>query len=169
MKKLIFVFAFSILGLVPITTKAQVRVGVNFNFTTQPIWGPEGNDYVNYYYLPDIDVFYNVPKHQYVYVKNGRWTFSRYLPYQYRNYNLYNGYKVVINEDRPYRNATMYRTKYATYKGNSHTQINIRNSRDTRYYENRNHPEHANWAREHRPQRKNIPAKKTNKNKGRRQ
>ena len=159
MKKLIFVFALSIIALVPNTTKAQLKVGVNLNFATQPIWGPEGNDYVNYYYLPDIDIFYNVPRQQYVYVQNGRWTFSRNLPYRYRNYNLYNGYKVVINEDRPYRNAAMYRTKYATYKGN-HDQINIRNSHDSRYFENRNHPEHAKWARENGRNENNRPNNK---------
>ena len=81
------------------------------------------------------------------YQQRGRWIFSASLPYQYRSYDLYNGYKVVINDDsNPYRNAETYRTRYAGYRGN-HSQEVIRNSQDSRYFENRNHPQHNQWQR----------------------
>jgi len=127
---------------------AQVRVGVDINIGTQPVWGPVGYDHVEYYYLPDIDAFYYVPNHQYIYQQRGRWIFSASLPYQYRNFDLYSGYKVVINEPRPYHNYETYRRKYAGYRGN-HSQEVIRNSNDSRYFENRGHPKYNEWKKEH--------------------
>jgi hypothetical protein len=129
------------------TTVAQVRRGFGINIGTQPLWGPEGYDRVDYYYMPDIDVFYNVPNRQYIYLEQGRWIFARALPSRYHNFDLYSGYKVVVNDYKPYRNAASYRMKYANYKGN-HDQKNIRNSNDLRYFENKDHPKHNKWQNE---------------------
>ena len=96
---------------------AQVRVGVNVNIGSQPDWGPQGYDHVEYYYLPDIDVYYFVPRHQFVYISGGNWVFSAYLPSAHRHYDLYSGYKVVINEPRAYRYYQSHKVKYAKYKG----------------------------------------------------
>src|SRR5436190_166956 len=81
---------------------AQIRFNVHVNIGSQPVWGPTGYDYAEYYYLPDIETYYYVPTHQFIYMNGGRWVFSRSLPYRYRNYNLYSGYKVVVNEPRAY-------------------------------------------------------------------
>ena len=96
---------------------AQVRVNVNVNIGSQPQWGPRGYDYVEYYYLPDIDCYYHVPRHQFVYISGGNWVFSTHLPRAYRHYDLYSGYKVVINEPRAYRYYGSHKVKYANYKG----------------------------------------------------
>ncbi len=147
MKKTILFFTLLLSGFVFETASAQVRIGVNINIGTQPVWGPVGYDHVEYYYMPDIDAFYYVPNRQYIYEDRGRWIFTTVLPPRYSSYDLYSGYKVVINEQRPYRNAGMYRTKYLGYKGN-HSQEVIRNSRDSRYFENRGHPEYNNWKKD---------------------
>lgn len=144
MKKFILLLTVFFSGFTASTVTAQFSLGVNINIGSQPVWGPVGYDYVNNYYLPDIDVYYNVRKRQYVYLNGGQWIYASSLPVRYRNYDLYNGYKVVINEDRPYRNAVMYRTKYAGYK-NNHSQQAIRNSHDEKYFVNRGHPEHNKW------------------------
>src|SRR5215510_5895430 len=81
---------------------ASAQVSVNVNIGSQPVWGPVGYDYVDYYYLPDINTYYYVPARQFIYLSNGRWIFSTSLPSRYRNYDLYRGYKVVINQQRPY-------------------------------------------------------------------
>ena len=126
------------------SAQAQLRITLRANIGSQPVWGPTGYDRADYYYMPDIDVFYNVSRRQYVYQQRGRWIFSASLPIQYRNYNLYTGYKVVVNEDRPYRNADMYRNQYSSYK-NRHDQEVIRNSHDSRYFQIKGHPEHNKW------------------------
>ena len=55
------------------TADAQFRINLNFNVDRQPIWGPTGYDHVEYYYLPDIGVYYNVPQRMYYYNERGRW------------------------------------------------------------------------------------------------
>ncbi len=144
MKKILLLSGFILGSILFQEASAQLRISIRANIGSQPVWGPSGYDRAEYYYLPEIDVFYNVSRRQYVYEQRGRWVFSASLPRQYRNYDLYSGYKVVVNDNRPYRNAGMYRTKYATYK-NNHNQESIRNSKDSRYFKIKGHPEHNNW------------------------
>lgn len=144
MKKIILLLTVFFSGFIANLATAQISLGVNLNIGSQPVWGPVGYDHVDNYYLPDIDVYYNVPKRQYIYLDRGQWISVSSLPARYSSYDLYKGYKVVINEDRPYRNAAMYRTKYAGYK-NNHSQQVIRNSHDEKYFVNRGHPEHNKW------------------------
>lgn len=126
---------------------AQLRINLNFNVDRQPVWGPTGYDHVEYYYLPDINVYYNVPQHKYFYNEKGRWISRSSLPSRYRGYDLYNSYKVVMNEPTPYRNNKMHREQYASYKGRHDQQV-IRDARDPKYYVNPNHPEHNNWVKQ---------------------
>jgi hypothetical protein len=126
---------------------AQLSFNLGFNVDRQPIWGPTGYDHAEYYYLPDIEVYYNVPQRRFYYNERGRWISSSSLPSRYRGYDLYNSHKVVVNEPTPYRNHESYRAKYSSYKGR-HDQQPIRDSRDSRYFVNANHPEHNNWAKQ---------------------
>jgi hypothetical protein len=129
------------------TVDAQLRINLSFNVDRQPIWGPTGYDHVEYYYLPDIGVYYNVPRQRFFYNQGGRWISSSSLPSRYRGYDLYHSYKVVLNEPAPYRNDRTYREKYSSYKGR-HDQQPIRDSRDSKYFVNKNHPEHNNWVKQ---------------------
>jgi hypothetical protein len=81
------------------------------------------------------------------YNEGGRWMSRSSLPSRYRGYDLYNSYKVVVNDPTPYRNHGMYREKYSSYRGR-HDQQPIRDSRDSRYFVNKNHPEHNNWVKQ---------------------
>jgi hypothetical protein len=130
MRKLFFALTFLCSVLVFKQTDAQLSI--SFNISSQPKWGPVGYNYVQYYYLPDIDCYYYVPAKQFVYLSGGEWIHSVLLPPMYRNYNLYNGYKVVINEPHPYLNHSYYHNRYASYRGRIGQSI-IRDSRDPRY------------------------------------
>jgi hypothetical protein len=142
MKKLILLFALYTSGLLCVTTFAQVTFRVNI--ATQPIWGPAGYDHVEYYYLPDIEAYYYVPRHKFIYEENGRWISRSNLPPRYRGHDLYNTRKVVINEPKPYLRHQDYRAKYASWNERSNQQ-SIRDSHEPRYFENKNHPEHSKW------------------------
>ena len=133
---------------------AQLRINLNFNVDRQPVWGPTGYDHVEYYYLPDLDVYYNVPQHKYFYNQGGRWISRSSLPSRYRGYDMYNSYKVVMNEPTPYRNNRKHREQYASYKGR-HDQQPIRDARDPKYYANPNHPEHNNWVKQQKHDNRN--------------
>ncbi|ULQ52072.1 hypothetical protein [Flavihumibacter fluvii] len=127
----------TVLGLLQIATPGQAQVSVQVNVGVQPQWGPVGYDYAAYYYLPDIDVYYNVPRRQFVYLNGGRWIFAAALPDCYRGYDLYRGYKVVLNDNAPYRRCDYYRGQYGRYKGNYGRQVVIRD--DRRRYERYDH------------------------------
>ncbi|WP_316752387.1 hypothetical protein [Pedobacter gandavensis] len=137
MKKLIIMSLLGVMGILPFRAAAQISL--NINIGSQPLWGPVGYDHVEYYYLPDVESYYYVPKQQFIYQDRGKWIFSRTLPSRYRNYDLYNGYKVVVNSRDPYRNFDNDRRQYARYK-NVRTQQVIRNSNDKRYYVVKGHP-----------------------------
>lgn len=131
MKKLFF--AAVLLGVMSFKpASAQVSVSLNLNIGSQPDWGPTGYDHVDYYYMPDIDSYYDVANHQYIYLSGSRWTRSSSLPARYGNYDLYHGYKVVVNEPKPYLHNRVYRAKYAKYKGRKDQPV-IRDSHDIKY------------------------------------
>nr|WP_294900190.1 hypothetical protein [uncultured Pedobacter sp.] len=130
MKK-IFLTLIAVAGLMSAQSSAQVNVSINIG--SQPQWAPVGYDYVEYYYLPEIESYYYVPTRQFIYLDNGRWNFSLSLPYRYRGYDLYSGYKVVINSRNAYNNFDNDRIRYARYRG-VRTQQVIRYSHDPRYY-----------------------------------
>ncbi|WP_343694472.1 hypothetical protein [Flavobacterium sp.] len=110
MKKLIFA---SVLFMSVFFAKAQVSINVNIG--TPPSWGPQGYDDSRYYYLPDIDVYYDVNQSVFIYDNSGKWIREKRLPSRYRNYDLYGGYKVVLTDyrgDAPYTYHTKHRANY---------------------------------------------------------
>ncbi|AXY78122.1 hypothetical protein D3H65_30825 [Paraflavitalea soli] len=133
-----------IAGLLLSGRQTHAQVNVNINLGTQPLWGPVGYDEVEYYYLPDVEAYYYVPRHQFVYLNGGKWIFATSLPARYRTYDLYSGYKVVINEPKPYIHFTDHKVKYAKYKGVHGKQVVIRDSRDPKYYVVKGHPGNSN-------------------------
>ena len=142
MKKLILLFVLCTSGLLCSTTSAQVTFRVNIG--SQPIWGPVGYDHVEYYYLPEIEAYYYVPSRQFTFMENGRWLTRSSLPARYRNFDMYNARKVVVNEPKPYLHHNDYKVKYVSSNVHSNQQA-IRDSRDSRYFVNKNHPEHSKW------------------------
>ena len=132
-------------GILAVLTEPIIsQVQLNINIDSQPVWGPVGYDAVQYYYIPEIETYYNVPQKKFIFYEKGKWITSSNLPNRFKNYNLYNGYKVVINKDRPYLYNKEYREKYGSFKTH-HGQLTIRDSHDSKYYVNKNHPQHNNW------------------------
>lgn len=93
----------------------QAQISVNVSIGSRPDWGPVGYAEANYYYLPDIEAYYDVRASNFIYVSHGNWIRARYLPNRYRNYDLYNGHKVVLTDyrgSRPYTHFKTHRVKY---------------------------------------------------------
>ena len=108
----------------------QAQVVVNFNTGSPPPWGPAGYTEVRYYYLPDVEAYYDVQTSKFIYYNGGKWIHRKYLPARYRSYDLYGGYKVVMTDYRgnsPYIHFTEYKTKYARgYRGQPQSNIGHR-------------------------------------------
>ncbi|MBC7947514.1 MAG: hypothetical protein H7Y42_06515 [Chitinophagaceae bacterium] len=99
------------------TASAQLRVNTSNNVDAQPKWGQGVSDYVEYYYLPDIDAYYFVPRKQFIYQKDGHWAFSSSLPADSKNFDLRSGNKVVVNQAGAYRYNAQHKIRYAGGSG----------------------------------------------------
>lgn len=115
MKK--FIIIMSVMAGVLFMGKTQAQINISINIGSQPAWGPTGYNHVDYYYLPDINAYYNVATAQYIYWRGNKWRFANRLPNHYRNYNIYNSYKVVVNRQNPYLNNQYDVQHYSHYKG----------------------------------------------------
>jgi hypothetical protein len=106
-----------IIGIVLfLAVEVKAQVAVNVNIGSPPPWGPAGYTEMCYYYLPDVESFYEIQSSRFIYRIGGEWVHSTYLPRQYRSYNLYDGYKVVMTD---------YRGKLLTFTFLS-TKLNMR-------------------------------------------
>ncbi|SHG51869.1 hypothetical protein SAMN05443549_104307 [Flavobacterium fluvii] len=129
----------------------NAQVSINVNLGLQPSWGPVGYSSVNYYYLPDVQAYYDIRATQFIFLSNGAWIRSSYLPRQYRNYDLNRGYKVVLNDyhgSRPYTNYRYDKVKYYKgYKGRPQQSIGYKNGNKNHGYrnDNDNHGNNGNY------------------------
>jgi len=108
----------------------QGQVAVNVNIGTPPPWGPSGYSNVRYYYLPDVEAYYDVQSSRFIYYNGVTWVRRTYLPKHYRSYDLYDGYKVVMTDYRgntPYIHFADYKIKYAKgYHGQPQKNIGMK-------------------------------------------
>ncbi|MCD8179473.1 MAG: hypothetical protein LUE98_19560 [Tannerellaceae bacterium] len=137
MKKIIALLAIILASATLVPVQAQnVNININLNIDRQPAWGPIGYKYVDYYYFPDINIYYDVNNGLFYYSSRGKWIADRYLPAKYRTYDLYVMYKVVLNERQPWVYNKVHRRQYAHFRGDR-TQVVIRNTTDSRYRKSR--------------------------------
>ncbi len=82
-----------------------------------PNWAPPYSPGVRYYYLPDIETYYDLQNHDFAYLDNGQWLFSNTLPPQYGSYDLYNGFAVAldVNVYQPWMHHHFYVANYPRY------------------------------------------------------
>lgn len=136
--KTLKLIAFGIFILLMVPSYAQVSVNVNLG--TAPSWGPVITN-EKYYYLPDVESYYDIRNKQFIYVNNGVWIRSRALPRRYRSYNLNTGYVVIVNDyygNNPYANFKTHKAKY--YKRNNGNDNFKREKND----DNGNHSKNKN-------------------------
>lgn len=141
MKRIVYL-AFLIGGLFFVKPAAG-QVNVSINIGSQPSWGPVGYDYVRYYYIPEINVYYDVINRRYTHYHGRRWVTSRSLPSRYRNFNFYHTYKVVVNDRDPWRHHDRYYRDYRHY-AHHRNQVSIRDHRrgDHHRHNDRYHDRH---------------------------
>lgn len=113
--KIITVFIFLI-----VSNALRSQVSVNVNIGTPPLWGPVHVE-ERYYYLPDVESYYDIQTSRFIYFDNGVWLHRGSLPSRYRSYDLYSGYKVVMtgyHGNTPYNDFHVHKVKYKKgYKG----------------------------------------------------
>ena len=120
----------------------EAQISVRVNLGVPPPWGPSGYSDVRYYYLPDVEAYYDVPSSMFIYYNGVTWIHRRSLPTRYRNYDLYNGYKVPMSDyrgDSPYTNFRKHKVQYARgYRGQEQRNIGQRPERANYNNDSRN-------------------------------
>jgi len=126
---------FGIVLFLACTLQTQAQVSLHINIGSPPQWGPEGYSEARYYYLPDVEAYYDIHTSMFIYFGNGVWIHRSYLPERYRNYDLYDGYKVVMTDyhgNYPYVHFRDHKMKYARgYRGHKQRNIGHRPGRDS--------------------------------------
>jgi hypothetical protein len=96
-----------------LSTCIHLHAQVNVSFSA-PAWGPKVTT-EEYYYLPDVNSYYDIRKSQYIYVDKGAWIRAKSLPPRFQNYNPKTGHVVIINDyhgQSPYIHYKKHKVKY---------------------------------------------------------
>jgi hypothetical protein len=142
MKKLIILSAIAMSGLFYNTASAQVRVHFGFGFGPRrvvyatapvvveqapvyeqatPVYDQNAQVYDNsnndYYYLPDVDAYYDVTAQCYYYNDGANWISAAYLPGEYGNYDWRNARRFEVRAPRPYLHDDIYRSRFNGREG----------------------------------------------------
>lgn len=120
------IFATVVLALALAHASAQER---RDNRSRQPDWGPAGYEYAEFYYIPDMDVYYDVGRSVFRIEERGRWVEVAVLPERFASHDIYSCYKVVINGRDPWLNHRNHHFAYNRYRNKPFRQLTIRDER----------------------------------------
>ena len=88
-------------------------------YMSPPAWAQsyDNENPVNYYYLPDIECYYDLRHREFVYLQNGAWRFSASLPSIYASFDLNNCFVVKLNNNvhEPWMHFHYYVAHYPRY------------------------------------------------------
>ncbi|QKG54065.1 hypothetical protein [Hymenobacter sp. BRD67] len=94
----------------PLAAQAQVSVGVNIGL---PAWGPPVPQGTQYYYIPEIDGYYDIYNGVYIVFQDGQWIQTPYLD----GYDPYYFHPVPVSYagPQPWLYINTYRSRYPQY------------------------------------------------------
>lgn len=100
--------------MTPANTSTTVIRETTYN---NPHWAPPYYPGARYYYLPDIECYYDLTTDEFVYLYDGQWNYSRTVPYIYSNFDLDNCFTVVLSTEvyRPWLHHQYYASHYPRY------------------------------------------------------
>ncbi len=101
--------ALLVLALRPAPAQAQINININ-----PPSWGPPAPPTAQYYYIPEIDGYYDLHTDRYVVLRKGKWV----RPATIVGYNPNNFHPVVVDYvgSTPWVRVREHRVKYAKVK-----------------------------------------------------
>ncbi len=131
MKKLVLLSAIAISGLFYNTANAQIRIHLGINLFPHHIYvrpavvdvqpapvvyadnaPADYNSDDDYYYLPDVNAYYNIAQQCYYYNDGDNWISAAYLPGEYRNYDWMHARRFEVRSPRPYLHNDLYMNRY---------------------------------------------------------
>ena len=148
MKKIQLIFLTTIL-LFAIKTTAQISVNINLgsrptHHTPQRYYY---EDNVDYYFLPEIEAYFDNREGLYIYYSSNRWIRSSRLPQNCGNYDVNNGVRIAVNcsNNNPYDDFYSHKKRYCktVYVNNNHSDD------DNHYHKKHKNKHHKNKHRDH--------------------
>ncbi len=130
-----------VVAMAMFTTYSQAQVSVNVSIGARP--APEPvivHAEPRYYYLPEIESYYDIPNRQYVFIDNGIWVRRASLPVVYSRYNVYSRPRIVVENyygNAPYTYYKGHKAKY--YKGNKYKKDHRHHDHDRGHHRGRGH------------------------------
>jgi len=77
-----------------LTQTAHAQVSVQVNMANPPAWAPAHGARVQYYYLPEIDAYFDVHRERFIYYDKARWIRAKKLRKKINAYDFRKG-KIV--------------------------------------------------------------------------
>ena len=99
--------------------QSNAQVSVNVNIGRPPVWGPTITT-EEYYFLPEVNSYYDIRASQFIYLNNGSWIRARQLPTRYRGYNLNTGNIIVLHDYHGHSPYTYYKSHKMKYNNGNH-------------------------------------------------
>ena len=84
-------FVLTIFGAATLTQSCETTQQLETErIVSPPHWAPpyDNTEQVHYYYLPDLEIYYDVWTNEFIYLDAGHWIFSPFLPPMYTSYDL---------------------------------------------------------------------------------
>jgi hypothetical protein len=110
------VILFSIIIFNGCNTYRQGTEGTQTSYEN-PQWGPSYYSGTRYYYLPDIETYYDIYNREFIYLNRAQWIYSSYLPSFYPDFNLNNSFVVLVNSNiyQPWMHHQYYVSHFPRY------------------------------------------------------
>lgn len=97
--------------------KTTAQISVNINLGSRPVYHPQTyyyEDNVDYYFLPEIEAYFDNRNGFYIYYSSNRWMRSQYLPQNCGDFNINRCQKIAIlyHGNAPYGDFVNHRRQY---------------------------------------------------------
>jgi hypothetical protein len=82
-----------------------------------PAWAPQVYPGIRYYYLPDIECYYDIYSREFIFLDRAQWIYSPGIPYMYRDFDLNNCFVVIVNANiyQPWMHHQYYVSHFPRY------------------------------------------------------
>jgi len=106
------VFIFTGCGLL----STSMYYGVQTSYDN-PQWAPPYYSGARYYYLPDIECYYDLSTREFIFLNDGQWRYSPNIPSLYAGYDLNSCFAILLNVNvyRPWMHHQYYVSHYPRY------------------------------------------------------
>lgn len=113
--------------------ESNAQISVSVNLGSRPQYHDRYENESRYYYLPEIETYYDIQAGIYIFNSSRGWVRSSHLPEYCSNYDVNRGYRVALtyNGYRPYSDFNFHKQKY--YRENH------RNYREEYYHPRNNY------------------------------